>query len=1247
MLTLKNQKKAIRSIAWNIRKISFIIGAGFSKNISKKYMSWWELMQDMVTEMYVKDITFHNMFVDDVIKKVGYLGIASEYVRRKGYHEAIDDYIEKRTPVLVDNNNGGHNLELNGRTIEYNVDTSIHRALLNLMPKNIYTFNYDNAFECHKDKVRIANKEANPLIEEELHTLQDILFNEYRKHEVSINSALRNAKVHPDEDEYTSQLDEAIKSYNDNIVNKVSSYISLDILTKDIDIIKQLEQNRSALYERVDALDNDISAYRNNKNTFLLATKGSDISISTYDNAIYKLHGSLRKYDSEAHKYIGDIGFDSDSHVQYIITQEDYDTYHVKHEPFVDLMRISLLKESFCIIGFSCDDPNFLLWINWVKDVYERAKDQKEKKGHKYYINVEDYHLPDDKFLLLKSHYIDIINLAEIYPSARNPKDRLFCFFSDLVYNGYETDIYSILWSKTNLWMSSVKDSELKYNPEHIEIAWNESLVNPLYFMDNAFNHSRDSIPNYFGRVISNNQVNDSLFKLFYLAVTRACLPYKAFIPDKYNDIFMNLIESENVKSRYIQEDEFQKLLTSGECNIDCFPKVLQHQIGDLIRKYNYDYKDYDSFFLGWNPSCKLEKVLKFVLQPKNHNIQEIISGFLHQEDYLNSQEYLLGLELLNYYRWSAGYNKISSTLAKRISDEIRYLKDNQPKLIDLYKYKDEIEKHLNVKSEVKPFGNISTSIKFSDYDDVATSSIKFITFLAKGGFTTNFGISNFVDKKIWIKVVENAYAYYPYACLYYSSLYYNDYSLSKRIGQLYAYNHNLVDNGIIEGLLIKILNACLHYESNVYIGTLLSYAHEFINVVRYSSWQNLLQDIIDRNELISWDSHQWHEYDNVFNFVEHGIELMNDDNYKYKLVLKILHKGSNINNEDNSILLKCLKRNNYTAEIKNAIFGLTKLPPTLALAMVIFNYRGALSSKVFNRWLRNVPNSILGSKVLLPAISMLSAHNKSLKEMTFNLIEHSLLLWNTGIELGADGKVTSIYGGVDTLYIDSIEEYVTIPNDLAKTIYGSLDKRLDEIEKAIGRGFYDQMNEYWCLVLVSVYCFLVRHKNDLKNANDYNEIESRCHKLYTDICGYESVLRKLTSSKAYKVGYAISELEILINTNGIKSYLTEITFLVFHIADKSCATVYNGLLLIIKLIKKHHDIFRKEGLREGLVLMLNNYKPYFNRGDSDDWDINARKELVERMLMHISKYLTEIGYPVHAWDNYKPEFWINEKVQQ
>ena len=51
-----------------------------------------------------------------MIQERGYLGTASEYVRRKGYHEAIDNYIEKNMPYLKKvNNEPGYVVVLNGK----------------------------------------------------------------------------------------------------------------------------------------------------------------------------------------------------------------------------------------------------------------------------------------------------------------------------------------------------------------------------------------------------------------------------------------------------------------------------------------------------------------------------------------------------------------------------------------------------------------------------------------------------------------------------------------------------------------------------------------------------------------------------------------------------------------------------------------------------------------------------------------------------------------------------------------------------------------------------------------------------------------------------------------------------------------------------------------------------------------------------------------------------------------------------
>ncbi|WP_312589679.1 SIR2 family NAD-dependent protein deacylase [Comamonas terrigena] len=69
---------------------------------------------------------------------------------------------------------------------------------------------------------------------------------------------------------------------------------------------------------------------------------------------IVKLHGSFA------------------SHRPFIVTEEDYRKYPEEFAPFVNLVRQSLLENVMCLVGFSGDDPNFLHWIGWVRDMQDR-----------------------------------------------------------------------------------------------------------------------------------------------------------------------------------------------------------------------------------------------------------------------------------------------------------------------------------------------------------------------------------------------------------------------------------------------------------------------------------------------------------------------------------------------------------------------------------------------------------------------------------------------------------------------------------------------------------------------------------------------------------------------------------------------------------------------------------------------------------------------------------------------------------
>ena len=63
-------------------------------------------------------------------------------------------------------------------------------------------------------------------------------------------------------------------------------------------------------------------------------------------------------------------------------------------------MRIYLLQGVFCLIGFSGDDPNFINWIEWVRDILERdGKPKKFEYYNIYLLGVSDKMPSPDKLI--------------------------------------------------------------------------------------------------------------------------------------------------------------------------------------------------------------------------------------------------------------------------------------------------------------------------------------------------------------------------------------------------------------------------------------------------------------------------------------------------------------------------------------------------------------------------------------------------------------------------------------------------------------------------------------------------------------------------------------------------------------------------------------------------------------------------------------------------------------------------------
>ncbi len=152
--------------------VSALIGAGFSKNVSDSFLGWGELLHDMFGEVYAIEFKRYydnylqqfrgvstglktedkikDEFIAEKIQNDDFLELVSKYIKKKGFRESVEVYIENRTPYAAFNVEKKIVLKIGDKEKEPVFETkfSAHKELL-LLDKlqNIYTTNYENLIE--------------------------------------------------------------------------------------------------------------------------------------------------------------------------------------------------------------------------------------------------------------------------------------------------------------------------------------------------------------------------------------------------------------------------------------------------------------------------------------------------------------------------------------------------------------------------------------------------------------------------------------------------------------------------------------------------------------------------------------------------------------------------------------------------------------------------------------------------------------------------------------------------------------------------------------------------------------------------------------------------------------------------------------------------------------------------------------------------------------------------------------------
>lgn len=1209
-------KVARQDIAKHLKNgtMSFIIGAGFSKNISNKFLAWKELLHDMMVEMYKEERQTWHASDDDLIGKYGYLGIASDYVRRRGYHEAIDHYIEKRTPVLEKGDNGKMRLAEDGYVISDEVDVTTHRELLSLNARYIYTFNYDNALELYEDLIVTEKdtKEAKMLKK----SIDDL---SGRIKELTIKTSSSQGITSNNQAEYSE-----------------SSHNTVPIIGSSQEDIKRLSAERAEK-------ENELAKLKTSSSQKYYVVRNSrDISKSGQQPCIFKLHGSLKQSP--------DYGFDEDTHLQYIICQEDYDSYSKKHEAFVDLMRISLLREAFCIIGFSCDDPNFLLWMNWVKDIKDRSHDD-EKLPKKYYINVDDEEVPKDKQLMLTNYGIEIINLSEIYDGKGNKqsrKQRLLKFFGDLK-KFKESDN---LWDNVNIKHRdplNISNQVVEYDSDIVKREFERRLLFPYPVITKKVDeYTRGDILRMLSRYIDEQPDNSLNLRLVLLALSDNNMPFSQF---KIDEGYLTKLRQEiNADPDLLQKySDYEELTAIAQGNIADNP--MEHASKD-VRNYtlilrslmSFDFDDASSKLEEWKPTTAYAKLVKILLGSTftdvnimDNKVKEI-AGELNTSD--DNQLVYTAFDLLLRTRpsntWSKDPNHIYNILVK----DQREIFERNPRIIRWNDFIRTLHDDGFPEKQVEPLGNIV--IRIGDNDRNVKPSIQLIMMLIKAGLFPFMNQQNLVSKEFWMKVVEMVYRMYPQYCILGTALY-GEMDMSCRVAQLFTYTSDGTLLKELPTILVNILRGtrCKIFTNNDMAlaqlrNSLFIFAQYFIKVVPYFSWLETYKELFDKNNWVEDDKRPFYKEDR--NFAENALEYITDEEYCNEIISKCLNYDGGITDYQNRLIiaagkgLKSLNRQNL-----GTLERWMKSEMTEVQSFVIFNLHGLLDKENFQRWLRRLPDNLLKNDVTLEATcSFVENPNEYLVKRLSSFAAQSLGLWANGIRT-ADGKTVS-FSRERNLDIDEIDEHVNLTEGVVVTSYKKLKLSFNQIEAyAVKPSFELELKlNHWNRLIRSMSNFLKRHGEVLSSQDDYivyrNKIESKLNEL----CGNRTIAERLVSTKDEDVENAIIDLFQAVQINGINDYAFEYHMLANTILQKSTKALQTCLNHFSWIIGEHTDFFIQHGFARVVKMILAMYAPYFTAAPCEEWTLEAEKDQVEQNMLRLCDWLKKQGEDIGDWKEYE-----------
>jgi hypothetical protein len=1230
------------------KQMSLLVGSGFSKNVSLKFPSWEELLYDLICGLYkeefhvsylkkVKDegttmdeTEFLKQKCKDIIAKRGYLDIVSDFVKQ-GSAEDITTYIEERTPYITYNDKR-LTLEIKGQTEELNPESlSLHRTILELPWNNVYTTNYDQLLDL------CVNENQFQELSDEIEALEK-------------DKQALYLQLDENREEFTRQgrAEQAIVDNTSNDPEGIASGLTLD-QDKSAKSKKDLEKEANDFLNTISEKDKLIGAKEKaQSNCFNVVRKATDLQLKRTSNII-KLHGSLRTKEQRENYH---FGFDGDLRKHYIISREHYDSYPKQHEPFTQLMRISLLQESFCLVGFSGDDPNFLAWVDWVRDVIQRDRSQFQRsKGYKIYlIDVNAGELSPAKQLffenynilripLLSPEVITVINSGKPLPAGKEEIKLAIQLF--LSYLGDHdkislmvpvTDLsffneWSAVWKKLNfytldLWESAelINESVEKLNKlrgtmviPNLKDRYTENQERLLHLIKHGRKwHERVYDSTKLSLLL--HAIQDSFLPIDY-AVDQVYITKLLEDPatgTKAKDL-VNTTESMHARLPLGSGSEFQKALSLA---------------------FSFRFNDLIIHLRNWQPiPCELMKKAGFLSFLSPSEAEELLETELRNFEDYSAEERLYIYELLAFIKmtrfWSRDV-KLDKLISGFKQSGFTSVEDN---LRVLYEAMDDKPS----KPEPRGDGRYSVS-RFQEFEEHPKTrlALKFLMLLVQSGFQLNLRRATRMSVAEWYKIINKGFEYYPSAFLFYG-LQLDDPDYLKRLGQDYASSSKIKPcqlNGIANNLLASVTTAHHGYQKNIYV-----FLSTMMISVDPKIWELHFMDIW-REGVVDASVFAEKHSNSLRPFVIFALRYINKTANLLEVLKDCLQA---VLSGDKSVVvdyLYYLNRNVHFKRIERSGFeefvideiidqvvdGLTL--STASNTKVLGNINALLNDKHRTKIIEKLKgfdlDRVMDAQLWRIIVYFLKDETEYLNDLKSKLVSSSAL-WYSGI----DGNTVSM--GINPIEISSITAEATGYGGLhwkdeeILQMYNKLLSSLPDLQRHAGK------NDLWSsfeILIGEMHWFLNFYRGILDSLDTFLETYTTVEELYGANVTYDSIEQGLISDKKDEVNHALSELSEMFYKGEASAGLVKLV--INRVMLQTEPAVESALSYLSAWIRNKKGAAAFQDEKDSLLIILRRYKRSF--------PVLAEKSFTTEHLVKIAFALQAQGVQDEAIDYWETQ---------